>query len=157
MPAWQQLASLRAPSTSQMPSARVPPMAPPPAEMLDAGAKLRRAEHLCEREDYGAALRLANELVAEDSRVADHHALRAWVQYHTWVGEKIPRNLADSVTDALKLDPDNVRALYVKGLIYKRTGKDRECRRYFARVVELDPSHVDAQRELRLARRRAGK
>jgi len=157
VPAWQQLASRRAASRSQVPLDRIPSAAPPPAELLDVAGKLRRIEQLCDAQAYDAALRLADEVVAEDATVAEHHAMRAWVMLHQWTGSRLSHTLAESVTRAARLDPDNVRALYVKGSILKRTGKPREARRYFARVLELDPKHVDAERELRLARLRSDK
>lgn len=161
LPAWQQLASLRPGSVQPGPSRSVPPaivptpsMAPPPVESLDEAGKLRRAEQLAERRNLTDAARIVDDLIACDPKNADSQAMRAWILYQQFTGTRPPRPLLDAIENALRLNEEHPRALYVKGLIFKRIGKQNEAVRYFQRVLDANPQHIEAQRELRLAKMR---
>ncbi len=160
LPAWQQLASLRAAAQgSSIPPARAPTpsMAPPPLEALDDAGKLRRAEQWVERRNYAEAMRIAEELIQHDATNADHEALRAWILYAQLTGNKPSRLLIEAIDAALRLDPEHPRALYIKGMVLKRLGRHPEAIRAFQRTLEADPKHLEAQRELRLAKMRREK
>lgn len=154
LPAWQQLASWRATGGS---SARVPSMAPPPVEALDDLGKLRRAEQLIERQSFIEAGRILDDLLHRLPSNPDHHATRAWLLYQQFSGDRPPRQLVEAINGALKLTPEHPRALYVKGLVLKRMGRENDAIRCFQRALEADPKHLDAKRELRLARLRRNK
>jgi hypothetical protein len=154
LPAWQQLASWRATGGA---SARVPSMAPPPVEALDDLGKLRRAEQLIERQSFIEAGRILDDLLHRLPSNPDHHAARAWLLYQQFTGDRPPRTLVESINGALKLSPEHPRALYVKGLVLKRMGRENDAIRCFQRALEADPKHLDAKRELRLARLRRNK
>lgn len=51
----------------------------------------------------------------------------------------------------LALEPDNVRALYLRANIHRQVGSAQKCAPDYRRVVELDPSHHQARRRLALA------
>jgi hypothetical protein len=163
IPAWQQLASLRAGPLQQRsmtppaPSVVVPSAAPPPVEMLDNAGKYRRAEQLAERRSFDDAMRILDELIARDATVADYQALRASILYQQFTGTQPSRALHDAIERALRLNEAHPRALYIKALVFKRMGKEGEALRYFKRTLEADPRHVEAKRELRLARMRREK
>lgn len=57
----------------------------------------------------------------------------------------------------MNLDRTCERALYLRGCIAKKLGKLAAAFRDFARVVHLNPRHVDATREVRLFEMRARK
>lgn len=158
MPAWQQLAARRPGSLTpgSIPAAQVPTpsMAPPPVEALDAPGKFRRAEQLAGRRNFREAGRIADDLIACDSKNADYHALRAFIEYEQFKGDRPPPALLEAIERALRLDQEQPRALYVKGLVLKRTGKRLEAMRHFQKALEADPRHLEAERELRLARMR---
>jgi tetratricopeptide (TPR) repeat protein len=165
MPAWQQLASLRAASRSSGSSsgsvpaapAPVPSTAPLPTELLDDAGKVRRAEQLLESNHHADATRIADELLRRSPSNASYHALRAFALCQSFSGQSAPRPLLDAIDTALRLDPQQPRALYVRGLVCKRLGKEREALRWFQRALEADPNHIDALRELRLAKLRRDK
>ena len=154
LPAWQQLASWRASGGS---SSRVPSMAPPPVEALDDMGKLRRAEQLIERRSFDEAGRILDDLIHRLPSNPDHHATRAWLLSLQFTGERPARSLVDAIESALKLKPEHPRALYVKGLVLKRMGRENDAIRCFQRTLQADPKHLDAMRELRLARLRRDK
>jgi hypothetical protein len=162
LPAWQQLASLRPGSAQPGPARSAPPppavptpsMAPLPVESLDEAGKLRRAEQLAERRNFVDAARIVDDLIACDPKNADSQAMRAWVLYQQFTGTRPPRPLLDAIENALRLNEEHPRALYIKGLIFKRIGKQNEALRYFQRALDANPQHIEAQRELRLAKMR---
>jgi tetratricopeptide (TPR) repeat protein len=129
-------------------------MAPPPVEALDDTGKLRRAEMLSERRNFYEAGRIADDLIARNPKNADYHALRAFIYYQQFSGDKPPRPLLDAIAQALRLNEEQPRALYVKGLVFKRIGKQLEALHCFQRALDADPHHLEAQRELRLAKLR---
>jgi tetratricopeptide (TPR) repeat protein len=129
-------------------------MAPPPVEALDDLGKLRRAEQLIERHNYDEANQIAEELAGREATNADYQALRALVLYHQFVGNKPTRALVEAIESALRLNAEHPRGLYLKGLVLKRMGKEAEAVRCFQKTIEVDPKHVDALRELRLAKMR---
>jgi tetratricopeptide (TPR) repeat protein len=56
----------------------------------------------------------------------------------------------------LALRPDSERALFQRGQLRKRMGRTNEAMADFKRVVDLNPSNIDAARELRIHDMRAG-
>jgi tetratricopeptide (TPR) repeat protein len=129
-------------------------MAPLPVETLDDAGKWKRAEQLAERRNYAEATRIVDELIRHDAMNADYQALRAWILYQLFTGNKPSRPLIEAIEAALRLDEQHPRALYLKGLVYKRMGKENEAQRAFQRTLDADPHHLEAQRELRLAKMR---
>jgi thioredoxin-like negative regulator of GroEL len=166
MPAWQQIAAWRAASqappaskTPVPPSLRAPTpsMAPPPVELLDDSGKLRRAEQLVERRAFADASRILAELGKKNPKDAQVASLQAWSLYHQWSSERPSQELVESIERALRVEPEHVRALYVKALVLRKMGRENDALRMFQRVLRADPAHLDAMRELRLAKMRRGK
>jgi tetratricopeptide (TPR) repeat protein len=132
-------------------------MAPPPVEALDDLGKLRRAEQLVDRRNFPEAERIVDDLISRDAQNAELHALRAFILYMQFSGDRPPRNLIDAIERALRLNEEQPRALYVKGLVLKRMNRLADALRYFQRTLDADPQHLEAQRELRLAKMRRDK
>jgi tetratricopeptide (TPR) repeat protein len=63
---------------------------------------------------------------------------------------QIGKDIVETVNLALRIDTDEIRALYTKARCYKRMGKEREALHYFKRTVAVEPNHLDATREIRL-------
>jgi tetratricopeptide (TPR) repeat protein len=139
-------------STPSTPIA-IPSLAPP-VESLEPEGKLKRAEKLAERRSFDEASRIVDDLIAHDALNADYHAMRAWIQYQQFTGNQPPQKLLEPIERALRCDEQHPRALYIKGLVLKRMGKEVEALRFFQRTLDADPRHIEAQRELRLARMR---
>jgi cytochrome c-type biogenesis protein CcmH/NrfG len=51
---------------------------------------------------------------------------------------------------AVKREPNNLRARWYRGQLLKRLGRAREALHDFRYIVERDPRHTDAHREVRL-------
>ncbi|HWA77541.1 MAG TPA: DnaJ domain-containing protein [Polyangiaceae bacterium] len=124
------------------------------ARVLRAATSFQKAEVFFKRNNLVAAEAEARQALTDDPEQADHIALLAWL-----VAQKPDANLEASIKEldrALMLQPNNVRVLWYRGQLYKRIGKLGRAMRDFRYVVERDPRHVDAQREIRLYNMRRG-
>jgi tetratricopeptide (TPR) repeat protein len=156
----------RAPSRPLTPAAfgSIPPRATPsspissvtprpsstPLELLDSPGKFRRVDQLCQRHAYEEALPIIRALVEEDRKSAKYLGMLAQVLLGRCTDNTIGKEIVETVNLALRMDPDEVRALYTKARCYKRMGKEREALHYFRRTIVVDPQHLDATREVRL-------
>ena len=170
--AWQQLASLRpAGSLQPGPGDRPPRNSAQPAsaqsqislrpssvapEGEDKPSRIKRIELLMQRARNDEALASVDALIADEPYDAELTALRAHILFekHQVNPDGLPRSVLDAIRKALELDPEHPRALYTKGLVFKRAGDPRKAAVYFRKVLQVDPKHLEAQRELRLAKLR---
>ncbi len=116
----------------------------------------RKAGDLVQSGRCDEAMTLIEELLADEPEDSELLALRghALFEKHRANTDGLPRAVLDSLRKALEIEPDEVRALYVRGLIYKRAGDPKKALVYFKRVLHVDPKHIEAQREIRLAKLR---
>jgi tetratricopeptide (TPR) repeat protein len=88
---------------------------------------------------------------------ASLHALRAQLMYDrdARAEPEMPAHIARLVDQALELDGDHPKALFLKALQLKQAGDGAKALRFFKRTLEVDPGNIEAKRELRIARMRA--
>jgi tetratricopeptide (TPR) repeat protein len=173
--AWQRLASLR-PGVSLRPGGTAPPVSfiPPPARMPqvsirpatptsllpaadDAQGRLRRAEQLLGRGRHDDAITEVKALIDEGIKGADVLALHAHALFEKHAVQQedgLPRQVLEAIKRASEAEPDHPRTLFVKGLVAKAAGDNKKALAYFKRVLQSDPKHLEAQREVRLAKLR---
>lgn len=173
--AWQQLASLRPNSlraNSLQPGGSLPPRnSPQPAsaqsqvslrptsvapEGEDKPSRIQRVELLLQRSRTDEALASIDAMLADEPYDPELLALRAHTLFerHQVNPDGLPRSVLEAIRRALEADPEHPRALYTKGLVFKRAGDPRKAAVYFRKVLQVDPKHIEAQRELRLAKLR---
>jgi Flp pilus assembly protein TadD len=118
--------------------------------------QFRKAEQLMQRGSHDEALALLSELLSDEPERAELHALRGHtlLEKHRGSSDGLPREVMDSLKRAIELDPDQARALYARGLIYQRAGDGKKALAAFRRVLQVDPKHIEARREVRLAKLR---
>lgn len=143
-------------ATSGRPSGPAPTLSGPPSNAPeDIPARIRRAEALMQRRRHDEALTEVDAMLQLEPDRAELHGLRAQVLFEKHTdAEGLPRAVIDSLKRALEIDPDQTRALFTRGLVCKRGGDLKKAITYFKRVLSVDPKHLDAQRELRLAKLR---
>jgi curved DNA-binding protein CbpA len=130
----------------------------PPAEKRPRAEVLREIEQALTKRDFEFAETTARELSKADADDADAQALAAWAS--TFAGEAPEETLRAAVTlldRAVSRDRDCERAHYFRGLLHKRLGGNASAFRDFTRVVQLNPKHLEAQREVRIFEMRARK
>jgi curved DNA-binding protein CbpA len=116
--------------------------------VLRAATAFQKAEVLMKRNNLGGALDEARKAVELDPSQADYIALLAWVE-STQLNANLEQILA-RIEKAQRLEPNNTRIRWYRGSILKRLGKSGRAMGDFRFIVENDPRHLDAQREIRL-------
>ena len=118
------------------------------AQIVRAASAFQRAEVLLKKRDFKAAEAEALAAMTGDPEQAEYKALYAWI-----CAEQ-PRDKYDDLIQllnaALKAEPSNQRALWYRGQLHKRAGHDSKALRDFKQLLDLNPKHLDAQREVRL-------
>jgi curved DNA-binding protein CbpA len=125
--------------------------------VVRAATSFQKAQFLLKRSNLAAAEAEARQALADDPQQADHVALVAWLD-----AAKPNADLEAALkvlNECVKMEEVNLRVRWYRGQIQKRLGHERRAIEDFRYIVERDPRHVDAQRELRLheMQRTAGK
>lgn len=101
-------------------------------------------------------LELAREL---DPSQVDIYALEAWALFHQLGRERAATTEAIlALTERVLTDPNGAtheRASYTRALTLKRLGRDQEALELLKRLLERNPRHLEAAREVRLFEMRA--
>ncbi|HEX3853091.1 MAG TPA: DnaJ domain-containing protein, partial [Polyangiaceae bacterium] len=116
--------------------------------VIRAATAFQKAEVLMRRNNSSAALEEARKALELDPSQADYIALLAWVE-STLLNANLDEILA-RIEKAQRLEPNNTRIRWYRGSLLKRMGKNGKAIGDFRFIVENDPRHVDAQREIRL-------
>lgn len=123
-------------------------------KVLRATTAFQKAEVLLKRGNLALAEKEALIAFENDPSQADHVALHVWIQ-----AQKPDANLTDLAVvleKAAKTEPNNLRVRWYRGQLLKRLGRAREALHDFRFIVERDPRHTDAHREVRLYAMRRG-
>jgi len=119
---------------------------------------LRDIDRALAQHDLERARGESQGLLDADADDAEAMALIAWLRASAGEGDEDALRAALPLLDkAVNTDRTCERASYYRGVVHRRLGNVPAAFRDFTRVVQLDPHHVDAQRELRLIEMRARK
>ena len=116
--------------------------------VLRAATAFQKAEVLMKRNNNAAALEEARKAVELDPSQADYIAILAWLE-SSLLNANLDEILA-RLEKATRLEPNNTRIRWYRGSLLKRMGKNGKAIGDFRFIVENDPRHLDAQREIRL-------
>ena len=122
--------------------------------VLKATTAFQKAEVLLKRGNLALAEKEAQTAFDNDPSQADHVALHVWIQAQK-PGADLTA-LAVQLEKAAKAEPNNLRVRWYRGQLLKRMGRQREALHDFRFIVERDPRHTDAHREVRLYSMRRG-
>ena len=88
----------------------------------------------------------------------EFHAYYGWTYFLAHSGDEGAKAISlEHLERAVQLAPRSVTGYYFLGLQRKACGDADQAERMFRTAVEIQPNHVEAQRELRLAGMRRGK
>lgn len=122
-------------------------------EVLRAASAFQKAEVLAKREDWAAALKVAEQAHQGDPNQAEYGALYAWIAARATENPNYDE-LLQILNRAVKMQRNNVRVRLYRAAVFKMAGHTLEAMRDYRVVSDLDPTNVEAQRELRLHRMR---
>ena len=131
--------------------------APADTAAAEAGVELKKAEALLKKNDVTTAERHLRRAVQLAPALVEPHALLIWLQAKPASTMEEVKKLVGDFDALIGRDDSSARARFFRGQLRKRLGLDKEANADFVRASELDPSHIDAQREVRLHRMRAEK
>lgn len=123
-------------------------------KVLKATTAFQKAEVLLKRGALALAEKEAQIAYENDPTQADHVALHAWIQAQKPNADLT--GLTVQLEKAAKTEPNNLRVRWYRGQLLKRLGRPREAQLDFKFIVERDPRHTDAHREVRLYAMRRG-
>jgi hypothetical protein len=123
-------------------------------KVLKANNAFQKAEVLLKRGNLALAEQEALIAFENDPTQADHVALHVWIQAQNPNADLV--DLAGRLEKAAKSEPNNLRVRWYRGQLLKRLGRMREALHDFRFIVERDPRHTDAHREVRLYAMRRG-
>jgi DnaJ domain len=119
---------------------------------------IREVEHVMSRRDFDVAVSLCQELIDLDPEDTEALAIHAWASVRGGEATEDELRAALAKMDkAVNTDRTDDQAVYHRGLVHKRLGNVPAAFRDFARAVQLNPKHVEAEREVRIFAMRARK
>lgn len=122
------------------------------------GDVVREIRFASTKRDAETVIRLCQELIDTDPDDAEALALQAWATVR--FGEASEDELRAALTKidkAVNVNRIDEEAVYHRGLVHKRLGNVPAAFRDFARALQLNPKHVEAEREVRIFAMRARK
>jgi curved DNA-binding protein CbpA len=118
---------------------------------LTAEAHYRKSEALLKRKDYGGALHEAERALSIGGACARYEAIYGYLLYlRGAAGDNVDPRAIELLARALKRDPRSVQANYYMAVMLKHSGDAERAHQHFTRVLELQPGHIEAAREVRL-------
>jgi tetratricopeptide (TPR) repeat protein len=121
------------------------------ARIFAAEEAFQKGEIMIKARKYREGLTLVEEAIILNDQEAEFYAWRGWAQFLLSTDRKA--QLAPSVADckkAIAMIPVCVPAHLFVAMMSKALGDLKTAEAYFRKVLELEPKHVDAQRELRI-------
>jgi tetratricopeptide (TPR) repeat protein len=125
--------------------------------IVESAMAMQRAEVFLKRHDWQGALELAEEAAELNAEDADAMAMKAWCLFQLSRGKPPFDEQLDLLEAAIERNENHEKAHYYKGMILKRKGDDKRALREFRRVININPRHTEAMREVRLANMRKKK
>ncbi|MEO6576158.1 MAG: DnaJ domain-containing protein [Polyangiaceae bacterium] len=129
------------------------------AQVLDAATNFQKAEVFLRRGDVTQAATHCDIALKLDPLQADYLALSVWLEAMKPANQSPDTTLGQIalLSKAIVMNEKCERALFYRGMLYKRLDKNESAMADFKRSSELNPRNVDSQREVRLYNMRSGK
>ncbi len=119
--------------------------------VLRAATAFQKAEVLLKKHNLVAAEEQAKAALEGDPEQAEYIALDAWIQSLKPDRANGPfDDLIARLEFAVAREPNNQRARWYRGQLFKRSGKANAAIKDFRWIAEHNPKHLDAIREVRL-------
>ena len=128
------------------------------ATILRAESLFKDAEALVKRRDYAAAEERLRDAVEMNPQEGEFYALLGWCHFlRNQSSEAGPSEAIELLERAIQLAPGSSTGYYYKAKLHKSCDQAAEANIMFKKVLEIDPRHPEAMREIRLASMREQK
>jgi CheY-like chemotaxis protein/DnaJ-domain-containing protein 1 len=125
---------------------------------LQAELRFQEGERALRKRDYEEALRCFAEAVTLHPEEGEYHAYRGWALFLARPGNPTAeREAVAHLRRARKLAPDREKPYLFLGRLHREAGRSEHAQKCFTRALQINPSSVEAVRELRLIQMRASK
>jgi CheY-like chemotaxis protein/DnaJ-domain-containing protein 1 len=120
--------------------------------ILRAESLFRDAEAHLKRRDYAGAASLLREAVELNPKEGEFQALMGWCHFleHREQQDAVAQAIT-ALEQAIQLSPSSTSGYYYMAKLHKACERHAEARTMFRKVLEIDPQHQEAMREVRLA------
>ncbi|MGZ3459800.1 MAG: J domain-containing protein [Archangium sp.] len=120
--------------------------------ILKSEELFRKAGHFIKARKFADAVKLLDEAIQLNGEEPEYYAWRGYARFFTFEDKKTGFNEAyRDIQLCLKKNDKVVSGHYFLGVIAKLCGDQSGALKHFQKTVELQPNHIDAQREIRLA------
>lgn len=129
------------------------------SRILIAEEHFKRGEFALRRASYAAALEEFQSAIELNDAEAEYHASLGWAKWCNAADKPaIQAEVRADFSKALKLNNRCMDAFYYRGRMYNELHDTEKAYKAFSQVLQLDPDHVEAAREIRVMdmRRKAG-
>jgi curved DNA-binding protein CbpA len=112
----------------------------------------RKSGHYIKARKFADAVKLLDEAIQLNGEEPEFYAWRGYARFFTFEDKKAGYTEAyKDIQHCLKRNDKVASAHYFLGVIAKLCGDNSGALKHFQRTVELQPNHIDAQREIRMA------
>jgi curved DNA-binding protein CbpA len=125
-------------------------------QALEAEFAFQKGLVFFRKKNFAEAQRCFEEACRLNDKEGEHLAWLAWTRYQNPKVDNATAlpHIRDQLLRAVKISPQNATCHYYLGEIYLALSDEKRAHACFARTVELQESHVDANRHLRLMQMR---
>jgi curved DNA-binding protein CbpA len=101
---------------------------------------------------FAEAVKILDEAIQLNAEEPEFYAWRGYARFFTFEDKKVAYNEAfRDIQLCLKKNEKVASAHYFLGVIAKLCGDNSGALKHFQKTVEIQPNHIDAQREIRMA------
>jgi tetratricopeptide (TPR) repeat protein len=119
--------------------------------ILAAEEDFQRATLLAKARKYSEALALLETCIARNPKEGEFYAWRGYCRFFGAQDKRALRNaVLEDLLRALELSPKCTVAWLFQGQVFKLLNETNLAKQAFQKTLEMDPTNVEAQRELRL-------
>ncbi len=112
----------------------------------------RKSGHYIKARKFADAVKLLDEAIQLNGEEPEFYAWRGYARFFTFEDKKAGYTEAyKDLQHCLKKNDKVASAHYFLGVIAKLCGDHSGALKHFQKTVELQPNHIDAQREIRMA------
>jgi curved DNA-binding protein CbpA len=121
------------------------------ARILEASVDFQKAEVYLKKNDIANAHKYASQALKYNPEQPDYQALAAWLDsQQPNVSSSDLLKIIQVFDKILLANPEHRRSCWYRGNLLKRAGQESKAMKDFKHLLELDPHHLDAAREIRL-------